>query len=262
MDQGDDRARDSGSDGPAPAGPVRPRWGRILLKLSGEILAGDRRFGLDPGTLESTAAQIGAVAGLGVETAIVVGGGNFLRGVELVEKGMDRATADHMGMLATVMNGLALQSHLEGRGCNTRVCSAIKMEQVAEPYIRRRAIRHLEKQRVVILAGGTGNPYFSTDTAAVLRAVETGCQVLLKATKVDGVYTGDPERDRGATFLPRLTHQEILDRNLRVMDLTAITLAKENRLPIVVFNVRDAGNLERVVRGEAVGTYVAAEEPA
>lgn len=243
------------TNGPS-SGSGHPRWGRILLKLSGEILSGEHRFGLDPETVQSIAEQIGAAKELGVQIAIVVGGGNFLRGVELTERGMERSTADHMGMLATVMNALALQDRLERLGHFTRVCSAIKMEQVAEPYIRRRGIRHLEKGRVVILAGGTGNPYFSTDTAAVLRGVETGCDVLLKATKVDGVYTSDPAKDATATLLPRLTHREVFDRGLRVMDLTAITLAKENGLPLVVFNVRQRGNLERVLRGEAIGTLV------
>jgi uridylate kinase len=233
-----------------------PRWKRVLLKLSGEILSGDRRIGLDPVTVDTICRQVLQARQTGVELAIVVGGGNFVRGTELTTRGMDRSAADQMGMLATVMNSLALQDRLEGMGAHTRVLSALKMEQVAEPYIRRRAMRHLEKERVIILAGGTGNPYFSTDTAAVLRAVETGCEVLLKATKVDGVYTSDPARDASARFLPRLTHAGVLEQNLRVMDLTAITLAKENRLPIVVFNVRTEGNLARVLRGEPVGTLV------
>ena len=244
-------------EGPARSESVAaPRWGRILLKLSGEILAGEGRTGLDPLVLDSLAAQIATARRLGVEVAIVVGGGNYLRGAELVERGMDRSTSDHMGMLATVINALALQDAQARQRQHTRVCTALKMEQVAEPYIRRRAIRHLEKGRIVILAGGTGNPYFSTDTAAVLRGVETGCRVLLKATKVDGIYTGDPMKDASASFLPRLRHQEVLDRGLRVMDLTAITLALENRLPILVFNVRTHGNLERVLAGEPVGTLV------
>jgi uridylate kinase len=234
----------------------RPRWKRVLLKLSGEILSGDRRLGLDPETVGSLCRQVVEARRTGVELALVVGGGNFLRGTELAAGGMDRPAADQIGMLATVMNSLALQDRLEGMGAHTRVLSAIKMEQVAEPYIRRRAIRHLEKGRIVILAGGTGNPYFSTDTAAVLRAVETGCEVVLKATKVDGVYTSDPVLDASARLLPRLTHSSVLEQNLRVMDLTAITLAKENRLPIVVFNLRVEGNLARVLRGEPVGTLV------
>jgi uridylate kinase len=232
------------------------RWKRVLLKLSGEILSGDRRVGLDPETVDSICRQAHEARQAGLQLAIVVGGGNFLRGADLTSRGMERSAADHIGMLATVMNSIALQDRLEAMGSHTRVLSAIKMEQVAEPYIRRRAMRHLEKGRIVILAGGTGNPYFSTDTAAVLRAVETGCEVLLKATKVDGIYTSDPARDESARFLPRLTHSAVLEQNLRVMDLTAITLAKENRLPIVVFNVRTPGNLGRVLRGEPIGTRV------
>lgn len=233
-----------------------PRWKRVLLKLSGEILSGDRRLGLDPQTVEAICRQVVEARSTGVELAVVVGGGNFLRGTELTARGMERSAADQIGMLATVMNALALQDRLEAMGAHTRVLSAVKMEQVAEPYIRRRAMRHLEKGRIVILAGGTGNPYFSTDTAAALRAVETGCEVLLKATKVDGVYTSDPARDESARLLPRLTHAAVIEQNLRVMDLTAITLAKENRLPIVVFNLRTAGNLARVLRGEPVGSLV------
>jgi uridylate kinase len=233
-----------------------PRWKRVLLKLSGEILSGDRRLGLDPETVASICRQVLEARRTGVELAVVVGGGNFLRGTELTARGMERSTADQIGMLATVMNSLALQDRLEGMGVHTRVLSALKMEQVAEPYIRRRAMRHLEKGRIVILAGGTGNPYFSTDTAAVLRAVETGCEVLLKATKVDGIYTSDPARDESAKLLPRLSHASVLKQDLRVMDLTAITLAKENRLPIVVFNLRTVGNLARVLRGEPVGSLV------
>ena len=233
-----------------------PRWKRVLLKLSGEILAGDLRTGLDPETVTSVCRQILDVSRTGVQLALVVGGGNFLRGADLTARGMDRSAADQIGMLATVMNSLALQDRLEGMGAQTRVLSALKIEQVAEPYIRRRARRHLEKGRIIILAGGTGNPYFSTDTAAVLRAVETGCEVVLKATKVDGVFTSDPVRDSSARLLPRLTHAAVLEQNLRVMDLTAITLAKENRLPIAVFNLHPAGNLARVLRGEPVGTLV------
>jgi uridylate kinase len=233
-----------------------PRWRRILLKLSGEILAADRGFGLDSATLRSVAHQVQEVRGLGCEMAIVVGGGNFFRGQSAALEGMDRTTADHMGMLATVINALALQDHLERLGLFTRVLSAVHMEQVAEPFIRRRAVRHLEKGRIVILAAGTGNPYFTTDTAAVLRAVETGCDVLLKATKVDGVYTSDPALDPQATRYDRLTYREVLDRNLRVMDLTAITLSQENHLPIVVFNVRESGNIRRILQGEPIGTLV------
>jgi uridylate kinase len=233
-----------------------PRWRRILIKLSGEILAGEQRHGLDPAVLRVLAEQLAALHQTGCEIALVVGGGNYIRGQELVAEGLERAAADYMGMLGTVINAMALQDQLERLGPRTRVLTAIKMEQVAEPFIRRRAIRHLEKGRVIIMAGGTGNPYFSTDTAAVLRAVETGCEVLLKATKVDGVYSADPMSDPAATFYRNLTHREVLERGLRVMDLTAITLAMENRLPIVVFNVRTPGNLARVLRGEAVGTLV------
>jgi uridylate kinase len=193
---------------------------------------------------------------MGCEVAIVVGGGNFFRGQSAALDGMDRTTADHMGMLATVINALALQDHLERLGLFTRVLSAVHMEQVAEPFIRRRAVRHLEKGRIVILAAGTGNPYFTTDTAAVLRAIETGCDVLLKATKVDGVYSSDPAVDETAQRFDRLTYREILERNLRVMDLTAITLSQENRLPIVVFNVREPGNIRRILRGDPMGTLI------
>ncbi len=245
----------SGSE-PCAAGAACPRWRRILIKLSGEILAGDKGFGFDPDVLRSIADQVRNVHALGCEVAVVVGGGNFLRGPALVAEGMERAGADYMGMLATVINALGLQDYMERLGLHTRVLSAVKMEQVAEPYIRRRAIRHLEKGRVIILAAGTGNPYFSTDTAAVLRAVETGCEVLLKATKVAGVYTADPVRHPEAELIERLSHRQVLDRGLRVMDLTAITLSMENHLPIVVFNVRTPGNLERLLRGEPIGTLV------
>ncbi|MFN8548955.1 MAG: UMP kinase [Candidatus Eisenbacteria bacterium] len=239
-----------------------PRWRRILLKLSGEMLAGDERFGLDTATLRSIARQVQEVRGLGCEVAIVVGGGNFLRGQMAADAGMDRAAADYMGMLATCMNALALQEHMERLGLFTRVLSAIKMEEVAEQFIRRRAIRHLEKGRIVIFAAGTGNPYFTTDTAAVLRAVETGCEVILKGTKVDGVYSADPKRDPKAELIRRITHQEVMERNLRVMDLTAIALSKENHLPIVVFSVLEPGNLLRLVKGEQLGTIVQESVPA
>ncbi|MBK8230161.1 MAG: UMP kinase [Candidatus Eisenbacteria bacterium] len=236
-----------------------PRWRRILLKLSGEMLAGDQEFGLDTATLREFARQVNDARSMGCEVAIVVGGGNFLRGSVAADAGMDRAAADYMGMLATCLNALALQEHLERLGLFTRVLSAIKMEEVAEQFIRRRAIRHLEKGRVVIFAAGTGNPYFTTDTAAVLRAVETGCEVILKGTKVAGVYTADPVRDPSATLLPHISYQEVLEQNLRVMDLTAITLSKENRIPIVVFDVRKPDNLRRILSGEPVGTYVSEE---
>jgi uridylate kinase len=234
----------------------------VLLKLSGEILAGEQGFGLDSATLHSIAHQVQEVRGMGCEVAIVVGGGNFFRGQSACAEGMDRTTADHMGMLATVINALALQDHLERIGLFTRVCSAVHMEQVAEPFIRRRAVRHLEKGRIVILAAGTGNPYFTTDTAAVLRAVETGCEVLLKATKVDGVYSSDPNLDPSAERYDALSYRTVLEKNLRVMDLTAITLSQENRLPIVVFNVREPGNIRRILQGERLGTLVEEEAEA
>ncbi len=245
-----------------PRGPGRPRWRRILLKLSGEMLAGEQEFGLDSATLRSIARQVQEVRGMGCEVAIVVGGGNFLRGSIAADAGMDRAAADYMGMLATCLNALALQEHLERLGLFTRVLSAIKMEEVAEVFIRRRAIRHLEKGRIVIFAAGTGNPYFTTDTAAVLRAVETGCEVILKATKVAGVYSADPKLDPNAELIPAISHQSVLERELRVMDMTAITLSKENNLPIVVFDVRPQGNLLRLVSGEAIGTLVSSPSAA
>jgi uridylate kinase len=238
--------------------PPRPRWKRILLKLSGEILAGEANV-LDHSIVQSLARQIGEVHDLGFEIAVVVGGGNIFRGTEAVKTGQERASADTIGMLATCINGLALQDELERQGHFTRLLTAIKMEQVAEPFIRRRAIRHLEKGRIVILAAGTGNPYFTTDTAAVLRAVECGCDVLLKGTKVDGIYTADPARDPTARPLTRLRYQDVLDRELRVMDLTAITLCKENNLPLVVFNVQVPGNFLRLARGDDIGTIVQQE---
>jgi len=234
----------------------KPAWKRILLKLSGEILAGDGPDVLHHEMIRCLADQIGAVHTLGVEIAIVVGGGNIFRGSEAVRIGQERASADTIGMLATVINALALQDHLERLGFHTRVLTAIKMEQVAESFIRRRAVRHLEKGRIVILAAGTGNPYFTTDTAAVLRAIECGCDVVLKGTKVDGIHTADPVTDPKAKRIERLAYQEVLDRNLRVMDLTAITLCKENRLPLVVFNIRVPGNLQRLVLGDPIGTVV------
>lgn len=241
---------------PSPNPPSSSKYKRILLKLSGEILAGDKRFGLDPATVHSIAEQISEIRSLGCEVAVVVGGGNIFRGTDSERIGMSRASADTIGMLGTVINALALQEHLERLGLFTRVLSAIKMEQVAEPYIRRRAIRHLEKGRIVILAAGTGNPYFSTDTAAVLRAVECHCDVVLKGTKVDGIHTADPQKDPGAQKLPRLGFQEVLERDLRVMDMTAITLCRENKLPLVVFSILVPGALRRIVCGEALGTMV------
>lgn len=232
------------------------RYQRILLKLSGEILAGQGGHGIDEGVMATLADEIRDVHALGVQIGIVTGGGNIFRGLAASTRGMDRVGADYMGMLATVINGLALQHALEKRGLYTRVMSAIEMARVCEGYIRRRAVRHLEKGRIVVLAAGTGNPYFTTDTAAALRAIEVGADVILKATKVDGVYSDDPKKDPTATFFPRITYKDILDRGLGVMDMTAITLLKENRLPLVVFNVGTRGNLLRVVQGEAVGTAV------
>ena len=232
------------------------RYQRILLKLSGESLAGKGGHGIDEDVMASLADEIREVHQLGVQVGLVTGGGNIFRGLAASTRGMDRVGADYMGMLATVINGLAIQHALERRGLYTRVMSAIEMPRVCEPYIRRRAVRHLEKGRIVVLTAGTGNPYFTTDTAAALRAVEMGADVILKATKVDGVYSDDPVKDPSATFFPRIRYRDILDRGLGVMDLTAITLLKENRLPLVVFNVAQRGNLLRVVEGEAVGTAV------
>ena len=232
------------------------RWRRVLLKLSGEQLAGGTGHGIDETVMAALADEIREVRGVGVEVGIVPGGGNIFRGLAASARGMDRVGADHMGMLATVINGLALQHALEERGVHTRLLSAIEMDRVCEPYIRRRAVRHLEKGRVVVLAAGTGNPYFTTDTAAALRAVEVGADVVLKATRVAGIYDRDPLAGPGATFYPRITYQEILERGLAVMDLTAITMLKENRLPLVVFDVGQRGNLLRLVQGETLGTSV------
>jgi len=238
---------------------VAARFRRILLKLSGEILAGPGGHGIDEPTISRLADEIRDVHVLGVQVGIVLGGGNIFRGLAASARGMDRVGADYMGMLATVINSLALQHALENRDCQTRVMSAIEMARVCEPYIRRRAVRHLEKNRVVILAAGTGNPYFTTDTAAALRAIETGADVILKATKVDGIYSGDPMKDPKAVFFPRISYLDILNRALKVMDSTAISLCMDNRLPLVVFNVGTAGNLMRVVKGEPVGTTVGDE---
>jgi uridylate kinase len=232
------------------------RYQRILLKLSGELLAGDTGHGIRDEILEGLADEIREVHAMGVQVGVVLGGGNIFRGVAASTRGMDRVAADHMGMLATVINSLALQHALEKRGLFTRVMSAIRMEQVAEPYIRRRAVRHLEKGRIIVLAAGTGNPYFTTDTAAVLRAVEVGADVILKGTKVDGVYSGDPMKEPSAEFFPRIGYMDILSRGLKVMDSTAISLCMDNHLPLIVFNVGVRGNLVRLVNGEAVGTRV------
>jgi uridylate kinase len=235
---------------------VAARYQRILLKLSGELLAGTAGHGIDEQVLHDVAEEIREVHDLGVQVGIVTGGGNIFRGLAASTRGMDRVGADYMGMLATVINSLALQHALEKRGMYTRVMSAIEMARVCEPYIRRRAVRHLEKGRIVVLAAGTGNPYFTTDTAAALRAIEVGADVILKATKVDGVYSEDPKLQPSATLYPRISYLDILNRGLRVMDSTAISLCMDNRLPLVVFNIGVRGNLMKVIQGEAVGTLV------
>lgn len=229
---------------------------RILLKISGEALAGTQEYGLSGEVIAFIAGEVREIHRLGVEIAMVVGGGNIFRGSQASARGMDRASGDYMGMLATVINGLALQAGLEKIGVDTRVQTAIEMREVAEPFIRRRALRHLEKGRVVIFAGGTGNPYFTTDTAAALRAMEIGADVLVKATKVDGVYTADPKTDPAAEKFDELTYIEVLSRRLKVMDSTAISLCMDNRFPIVVFNLSEAGRLRQLVHGERVGTLV------
>ena len=240
----------------AETGHRRPVYRRIVLKLSGEALAGSQGYGLDPAVLTRVGDELREVTKLGVELAIVIGGGNIFRGMAASAGGMERATADYMGMLATIINALALQDALEKAGCQTRVLSAIEMRAVAEPYIRRRAIRHLEKGRVVIFAAGTGNPFFTTDTAGALRAVEIGADAILKATKVDGIYSADPARDASAERLARVTYIEVLNRRLEVMDTTAISLCMDNKLPIVVFDLTRPGNIARIVCGEPVGSIV------
>jgi uridylate kinase len=232
------------------------RYNRILLKLSGEALMGDQGFGISPDMLTYVANEVKSVTDLGVELAIVVGGGNIFRGVKASSFGMERTSADHMGMLATVMNSLALQDALEKTGIQTRVQTAIGMHEVAEPYILRRALRHLERKRVVIFAAGTGNPYFTTDTAAVLRAQEVHAEILLKATKVDGLYDSDPEIHPDAKFIKNIKYMDVLERQLRVMDMTAISLAMDNHLPLMVFNLNQAQNILRVCCGENVGTRI------
>jgi uridylate kinase len=233
-----------------------PVYKRALLKLSGEALMGEQQFGVDPAVATRIALDVDSIQTLGVETAIVIGGGNIFRGLAASARGMDRATADYMGMLATVINALALQDALEQHGVVTRVVTAIEMRAVAEPFIRRRAIRHLEKGRVVIFAAGTGSPYFTTDTAAALRAMEIKADVILKGTKVDGIYTADPMVDPQATKYLKISYLQVLERQLKVMDATAISLCMDNKLPIVVFNLRQAGNIRRVVLGEPIGTTV------
>jgi len=244
----------------APAMAAIPR--RVLLKLSGEALMGDRQYGIDPEVVRGIAAQVAEARRDGIEVAVVVGGGNIFRGVAAASAGMDRATADYMGMLATAMNGLALQDALEQAGCATRVMSAIGMNEIAEPYIRRRGVRHLEKGRVVVLVAGTGNPYFTTDTAATLRAVELGAEVILKATRVDGVYDADPEKHPEATRFTQIGYTELLASRLEALDATAVSLAMDNDMPIVVFDMTKPGNILRAVRGEAIGTRIGNEVPA
>lgn len=236
----------------------KPKFKRILLKLSGEALQGNEHYGIDPKIVESIAEQVKEVRDMGVQVAIVIGGGNIFRGLEAASRGMERATADYMGMLATVINGMALQDALERIGVFTRVQTAIAMEQLAEPYIRRRAMRHLEKGRIVILAGGTGNPYFTTDTTAALRAIELGSEVILKATKVDGIYTADPKKDKSAKRFSKLRYMDVLKKSLKVMDATAISLCMDNKLPIIVFDLLKHGNIRRVVQGHSIGTTVTA----
>ena len=233
-----------------------PCYKRILLKLSGEALAGQQGYGIDPEVIGSIAAEIRDVIDLGVQVAVVIGGGNIFRGVAAASRGMDRASADYMGMLATVMNSLALQDALEKIGVATRVQSAIEMQEIAEPYIRRRAVRHLEKGRVVIFGAGTGNPYFTTDTAASLRAMEINADVILKATKVDGIYTADPAKDKDAVKYDSLTYLDVLKKGLQVMDATATSLCMDNNLPIVVFDLTSRGNIQKVILGATIGTIV------
>jgi uridylate kinase len=236
--------------------PEAPKYNRILLKLSGEVMAGDERFGIDAERVKSLAAEVAEVARVGVQIGVVVGGGNFFRGVAAAARKMDRVTADHMGMLATVINALALQDALEHMGAHTRVMSAIEMNQVAEPYIRRRAIRHLEKGRIVIFAAGTSNPYFSTDTAATLRALEIHAEVIAKATHVNGVYDKDPLKFPDAVMYTKVSYLEVLSKDLAVMDSTAIAMCRDNHLPVLVFNLNTTGNIMRMSMGENVGTLI------
>jgi uridylate kinase len=238
--------------------PARPAYKRILLKLSGEALMGEQTYGIDPAVATQIAKDIKEIQGMGVETAIVIGGGNIFRGVAASARGMDRATADYMGMLATVINALALQDALEQQDVVTRVVTAIEMRAVAEPFIRRRAIRHLEKGRVIVFGAGTGNPYFSTDTAAALRAMEIKADVIMKGTKVDGIYDADPMVKRDAVRYDQISYQKVLEQGLKVMDSTAISLCMDNRLPIVVFNLRTPGNIKRAISGEPIGSLVTA----
>ena len=238
------------------ADPHGLRYRRVLLKLSGEALMGTQSFGIDAEVVRVLSDELAAVHALGVELALVVGGGNIFRGVQAASAGMDRVSGDNMGMLATLINSLALQDQLEKRGIQTRVLSALETRQVAEPFIRRRALRHLEKGRIIILAAGTGNPYFTTDSAAALRGLELKVEVLLKATRVDGIYSADPAKNPKATRFDRLTYQDVLERGLKVMDAAAISLCMENKLPIVVFDIRREGNIRRVITGEPIGSVV------
>ena len=233
-----------------------PQYNRILLKISGESLMGERQFGLDPAMVNRVATEIATIVNYGVEVCVVIGGGNIFRGVSGAANGMERATADYMGMLATVMNALAMQSSLEQNGLQSRVQSALPISAVCEPYIRRRAVRHMEKKRIVIFAAGTGNPFFTTDTAAALRATEMGCDAILKATKVDGVYDTDPEQNKNAKRYDALSYLEVLSRDLKVMDAPAISLAKENSIPILVFSIQKPGTLAEVVRGDGLHTLI------
>jgi uridylate kinase len=232
------------------------KYRRVVLKLSGEALAGEQGFGISPRVVDRLTDEIQALHAIGADVGVVIGGGNIMRGTQASAEGMDRVSADYMGMLATIINSLAMQDLLERKGVITRVLTAIRMEAVAEPYIRRRALRHLEKRRVVIFAGGTGNPYFSTDTAAVLRAVEVHANVLVKATKVEGIYSADPNKDPAAVFIPELTFQDVLTRDLKVMDAAAVSLCRENHLPIVVLNIHERGAVAAALRGERRGTLV------
>ena len=232
------------------------KYKRILLKLSGEALMGDKQFGIDTEKLSAYANEIKTAVDFGVEVAVVIGGGNIFRGIQVEGQGLDRVQGDYMGMLATIINGMALQSALEKADVETRLLTAIKMEQVAEPFIRRRAMRHLQKGRVVIFGGGTGNPYFTTDTAATLRAIEIEADVILKGTRVDGIYTADPEKDKSATKYDNITFKEVYEKELNIMDMTAFTLCNENKLPIVVFDINKKQNLYKMLQGESVGTLV------
>jgi len=245
------------TDAAAPPATTTPR--RVLLKLSGEALMGEHEYGIDPGVAREIAGQVADAAGDGIQTAVVVGGGNIFRGLAASARGMDRSTGDYMGMLATVMNGLALQDALEQVNCPTRVMSAIAMNEICEPYIRRRAVRHLEKGRVVVMVAGTGNPYFTTDTAATLRAVEIHAQVILKATRVDGVYDADPEKHPNARRYSHIGYTELLSNRLQALDATAVSLAMDNEMPIVVFDMTQPGNIARAVRGERIGTLISGD---